>query len=168
MPLGVGQETWLKEIFVPHRQRLIERDLVRGLDLCLGMGIRDDLTPRSLTARVSHDDLWAALEQLKPIDDPFSLVGIVDLATSRSGDERFATLAAQTVERLCRGQICRADGLEVYAFFPALVDLVHAELRVMASTAACAAYWRRICAWTQAALLVRAFQTVSFEPCLSG
>jgi hypothetical protein len=163
-PDGMEQERWLKEIFEPHRQRLIERDLERGLDLCLGMGIRDDLTPRSLTAHVSHDDLWAALEQLKPIDDPFSLVGIVDLATSRSSDERFATLAAQTVERLCGAQIFRADGLEVYAFFPALVDLVHAELRIMASTAACAAYWRRICAWTQAALLVRAFQTVSFKP----
>jgi len=163
-PDGMEQERWLKEIFEPHRRRLIQRDLVRGLQLCLAMGIRDDQTPRLLIAHVSHDDLWAALEQLKLIDDPLSLVGIVDLATSRSGNERFATLAAQTVERLCGAQIYRADGLEVYAFFPALVDLVHAELRIMASTAACPAYWRRICAWTQAALLVRAFQTVSFEP----
>jgi hypothetical protein len=164
-PDGMEQEKWLKEIFEPHRQCLIDRDLVRGLDLCLPMGIRDDLTPRSLTTHVSHDDLWAALEQLKPVDDPFSLVGIVDLAVSRSGDDdRFATLAAQTVERLCGERLCRADGLDVYAFLPALLDLVQAELRVMPSTAACQAYWRRISAWTQATLLVRAFQTVNFEP----
>jgi hypothetical protein len=164
-PDGMEQERWLKEIFEPRRQRLIDRDLVRGLDLSLAMGIRDDLTPRSLTAHVSRDDLWAALEQIKPIDDPFSLLGIVDLAASRSGDDhRFAALGAQTVERLCGAQLCRADGLDVYAFFPALVDLVRAELQVAPSIAACPAYWRRICAWTQAALLVRAFQTVSFEP----
>ena len=161
---GMKQEAWLKEIFVPHRQRLIERDLVRGLDLCLGMGIRDDLTPRSLTAHVSHDDLWEALEQLRPIDDPFSLLGIVDLAASRSGDDdRFAGLGARTVERLCGAQLCRADGLDVYAFLPALIDLVRAELQVTPSIAGRAAYWRRICAWTQAALLVRAFETVSFD-----
>jgi hypothetical protein len=163
-PNGMEQERWLKEIFEPHRQRLIDRDLARGLDLCLAMSIRDDLTPRSLTAHVSHDDLWAALEQLKPIDHPFSLLGIVDLAVSRSDDDRFATVAAQTVERLCGTQLCRADGLDVYAFLPALLDLVHAELQVAPSIASCPAYWRRICAWTQTALLLRAFQTLRFDP----
>jgi hypothetical protein len=163
-PDGMEQERWLKEIFEPHRQRLIDRDLAQGLDLCLAMSIRDDLTPRSLIAHVSHDDLWAALEQLKPIDDPFSLLGIVDLAVRRSGDdERFATLAAQTVERLCGAQLCRSDGLDVYAFLPALLDLAQAELRIAPAIASCPAYWRRICAWTQAALLVRAFQRVRFD-----
>jgi hypothetical protein len=164
-PDRMDQESWIKEIFEPHRRRLIERDLVRGLHLCLAMAIRDDLTPRSLTAHLSHDDLWRAFEQLQPIDDPFSLLGIVDLAVSRSSDDdRFATLAARSLERLCGVELCRADGLDVYAFMPALLDLVHAELQVTPAIAACPAYWRRICAWTQAAILVRAFQTVRFDP----
>jgi hypothetical protein len=104
------------------------------------------------------------LERLGSIDDPFSLIGIVDLAASRSGDERFASLATQTVRRLCRAQLGRADGLDVYVFLPALVDLVRAELQVAPSIGSCPAYWRRICAWTQAALLVRAFQTVRLDP----
>jgi hypothetical protein len=158
------QETWLHKIFEPHRQRLIERDLVQGLRLCLAMGIRDDLTPRALVTHVSHDELWTALEQLKPLDDPFSLVSIVDLAASRSHeDERFAALATESIARLCGAQLSRADGLDVYGFFPAVLDLVHTELRVMPSTAACHAYWRRICAWTQTALLVRAFQTIRLD-----
>lgn len=163
-PGRMDQETWLKEVFEPQRRRLIERDLVRGLDLCLAMGIREDLTPRAITAHLSDDDLWNALEQLGPIDDPFSLVGIVDLAASRCGDERFAARSAETLRRLCGGQLCRADGLDVYAFLPALVDLVRAELQVMASIASRPAFWRRICAWTQAALLVRAFQAVRMDP----
>ena len=66
--------------------------------------------------------------------------------------------------RLCSAQLSRADGLDVYGFFPAMLDLVHAELQVLPSIAACPAYWRGICAWTQAALLVRAFQTIRVDP----
>ena len=162
--VGMDQETWLKAIFEPHRRRLIERDLIQGLDLCLAMGLRHDLTPRSLVEGLSLDDLWSALERLKPVDDPFSLLGIADLALSwASEDERFRALAAATVGRLCGEQLRRADGVDVYCFFPALVDFVLAELRLLPMLAARPAYWRRICAWTQAALLVRAFQSIKFD-----
>jgi len=164
-PDGLDLETWIKEIFEPHRRRLIERDLVKGLHLCLAMGIRDDLAPRLSITDLSHDDLWEALEQIMPIDDPISLLGIVDIAASRSSDDhRFATLGGETVRRLCGTQLARADGLDVYSFFPALLDLVRAELQVTPSIAGCPAYWRRLCAWTQAALLVRTFQSVGFDP----
>jgi diketogulonate reductase-like aldo/keto reductase len=66
----MDQETWLKEVFGPHRHRLVERDLVRGLDLCLAMYLRDDLTLRPCTTYLSHDELWAALQQLQPLHDP--------------------------------------------------------------------------------------------------
>ena len=160
----MDQETWLKEVFEPHRGRLIERDLVQGLDLCLAMGLRDDVTPRSLVANISCDELWNALERLRPVDDPFSLLGIADLAISRaSEDKRFEALAAETVRRLCGEQLPRVDGVDVYSFLPAVVDLVHAELRLLPSISARPAYWRRICAWTQAGLLLRAFQSIKFD-----
>jgi hypothetical protein len=158
----MDQETWLKEVLAPHRRRLIERDLARGLDLCLPMYLRDDLTLRPCAADVSDDALWLTLQQLQPIDDPFSLLGVLDLAVARA-DDRFAGLAARTVERLCADQLQRADGLDVYAFLPALVDLVQAELRILPHLASQPAYWRRLCSWTQAGLLVRAFQSVTFD-----
>jgi hypothetical protein len=164
-PDGLDQETWIKEIFEPHRRRLIELDLVKGLHLCLAMGIRDDLTPRSLITYLSRDDLWEALERIMPIDDPISLLGIGDIAADRAGDDgRFATLVGEIVRRLCGIQLARADGLDVYSFFPGLLDLVRGELQVTPSIAACPAYWRRLCAWTQTALLVQTFQPVSFNP----
>ncbi len=157
---ALDQELWLKQVLDPHRRRLIERDLVKGLNLCLPMYVRDDLTLRPCTAHVSHDALWAALQQLQPIDDPFSLLGVLDLAVARvDEDERFAELAARTVERLCGEQLRRADGLDVYAFLPALVDLVQAELRILPHIASQPAYWRRLCSWTQAGPLVRAFSS---------
>ena len=136
-----------------------------GLDLCLAMSLRDDLTPRALTTHISNNDLLAALQRIEPIEDPFSLLGVVDLAASRAPtDARFAELAVQTFERLCSQTLPRQDGLDVYDFLPALINLAIGELQVTTDIASQPAYWRRICAWTQAALMVRAFRAVTFEP----
>jgi hypothetical protein len=112
-PDRMDQEQWLKEIFESHRRGLIDRDLARGLDLCLAMNLRDDLTPRALTEHISNDDLHTALQQIEPIDDPFSLLGVVDIAVGRApADQRFAELATQTVERLCGDALPRqGDGV---------------------------------------------------------
>jgi hypothetical protein len=164
-PDRTDQQKWLTEIFEPHRRRLVDRELARGLDLCLAMSLRDDLTPRALTTHISNDDLLAALQRIEPIEDPFSLLGVVDLAASRAPtDARFAELTAQTVERLCSETLPRQDGLDVYDFLPALINLAIGELQVTSGIASQPAYWRRICAWTQAALMVRAFRAVTFEP----
>lgn len=161
---GMDQETWLKDVFQPHRRRLVKRGLVPGLDLCLPMGIRHDLTPRALTKHLSHNAMWAALQQLLPIDDPFSLLGLADIAVSRSrGDRRFAGLATDVVRRLSARTLPRQDGIDVYAFLPAFVRFIEAELRVIPGVGHHPAYWRRLCSWTQAALLVRAFHTVTFD-----
>jgi hypothetical protein len=155
---SMDQETWLKDVFEPHRRRLVKRGLVLGLDLCLPMGIRHDLTPRVLTKHVTHNAMWAALQQLPPIDDPFSLLGIADIAVSRSdGDQRFADLAADIVQRLSAETLPRHDGLDVYAFLPAFVRFIQAELRVIPGIGHHPAYWRRLCSWIHAALLVDSF-----------
>ena len=160
----MDQETWLKEVFESHRKQLIKRDLVRGLDLCLSMGLRDDLTPRSLAENVSNEALWVALQQIQPIDDPVSLLGIADIATSRArADSRFAAAAEQTVRRLCEPQLARSDGLDVYALLLTFVSFVSGELRIVPGIADQPAYWRQICSWTQAALLVRSFGAVHFD-----
>ena len=160
----MDQETWLKEIFEPHRKRLIERDLVRGLDLCLAMGLRDDLTPRSLIESVSNDAFWVALQQFPPVDDPVSLLGIADIASSRAQtNSRFVAVAEQAVRRLCEPQLRRSDGLDTYALLLTLVSFISGELRAVPGIASQPAYWRQICSWTQAALLVRSFGAVHFD-----
>jgi hypothetical protein len=165
LPNHVDQETWLAQVFEPHRRGLIDRELARGLDLCLAMNLRDDLSPSRLTAHISNDELWAALQQIQPFEDPFSLLGVVDLASGRAAtDQRFAELSAQAVERLSGETLCRQDGLDVYDFLPALFELALSELQVMPIIALQPAFWRQICAWTQAALLARAFQLVTFDP----
>ena len=160
----MDQETWLKEIFEPHRKRLIERDLVRGLDLCLAMGLRDDLTPRSLIENVSNDACWEALQHFRPADNPVSLIGVADITSSRAQtDLRFAAVAEQAVRRLCEPQFRRSDGLDIYSLLLTLVSFISGELRTVPGIASEPAYWRQICSWTQAALLVRSFATVHFN-----
>jgi hypothetical protein len=141
----MDQEQWLKEIFESHRRALSDRDLARGLDLCLAMNLRDDLTPRTLTEHISNDDLYTALQQIEPIDDPFSLLGVVDIAVGRApADQRFAELATQTVERLCGDALPRqGDGVDVYGFLPALINFAVGELQLIPTIWAQPAFWRR-------------------------
>lgn len=47
-PDGLSQEDWLSGALSSHRKRLIARDLLSGLDLCLAMNINDELMPRHL------------------------------------------------------------------------------------------------------------------------
>src|SRR5260370_25486014 len=49
--IEMDQEIWLKQVFEPHRRRLVERDLAKGLELCLPMCLRGDL---SLRPHVGH------------------------------------------------------------------------------------------------------------------
>jgi hypothetical protein len=128
------------------------------------MNIGEDLSPRPLVENVPDDELWDALGRLWPVDDPFSLLGILDIAAARAEhDARFASLETEIVERLCAEKLTRHDGLDVYDFMPAFVDLIEAEFRQLPRLAARPVFWRRICAWTQGAMLVRAFQSVTFD-----
>jgi len=164
-PDGLSQEDWLRGAFSSHRKRLIARDLLSGLDLCLAMNINDELMPRHLVEGVSNDGLWKTIENLGPVDDPFSLLGIVDLAASRAhADERFAGLTEMAVQRLCADTLRRADGMDVLALFPAVLDLVLTGLQVTPGIAARPGYWRRTCGWTQAALILRILRYSTFDP----
>jgi hypothetical protein len=165
-PDRMDQEQWLKETFQSHRRDLLDRSLARGLDLCLAMNLRDDLSPHALTEHISNDDLFTALQQIEPIDDPFSLLGVVDIAVSRAPtDQRFAERATQTIERLCGDTLPRqTDGVDVYSFLPALIDFAVGALQLTPTICSQPAYWRRLCAWTQAGLMVRAFRAITFDP----
>ena len=164
------QESWLRGPFVEHRRALLRRDTMNGLDLCLAMAVRDDLSPRVLIGEMSDDTLWAALHARCPYDDPFTLIAIADIAASRGAvtadgeqRERFNARTEETVRRLCARELARADGIDVYGFLPALLDLILDELRVIESMASRPAWWRRLCAWTHAALVVRALRAVRFD-----
>jgi hypothetical protein len=160
---SMEQDTWLKEVFEPHRRRLIDRDVVRGLDLCLLMGIRDDLSPRSLLEDLSDEATFTALKGLLPVDDPISLLCIVDIATSRAqASSALAGLAEASVSRLCEAHLRRSDGLDMYVLLLALMSLVSRELGTLPGIANQPAYWRQICSWAQASLLIRSFRAVRF------
>jgi hypothetical protein len=164
-PDGLSQGEWLAGPFSAHRRRLVDRDLARGLDVCLAMNISDELMPRQLVEAVSDDALWEAITSLGPIDDPFSLIGVVDLASARSTSHLgFESLAEETMRRLCATPLRRHDGLDTSAVFSSVLALILSELRVLPEIAGRPAYWRRMCAWTQTALILRVLRGSVFDP----
>ena len=129
------------------------------------MGLRHDLSPQSLTTQLTHEAMWAALEQIQPIDDPFSLLGVADIATSRAHENsKFAELAGQTIRRLSEPHLRRSDELDIYAFFPAFVGFIYRELRLIPGFGSRPAYWRRICGgFRQPCLYARFAQLASIR-----
>ena len=148
-----------------HRQALVDREPHAGLELCLAMCLRADLSCAPLW-RGTRDELWATLQGIDTHADPFTALGALDLALHHAAeDHRFATLAAELVEHLCRPTFDRGDGTDVYAFLPALVLCIDDALRChVQGMREQPVWWRRFCAWTHAAVVCRALRTVRFDP----
>jgi hypothetical protein len=155
-PCGALPEIYFSEILPAHWRRLLRADLAPGLELSLFGALRGDLTPVQLVNVVGNDTLWEAIEEAVHFEDPFSLLGALDLALDRAQrDARFECLAVKLSERLAPLRLEREDGTDVYDLMPALAEAVLNHLNTLEGAALRPPYWRRLCAWMQAGFLVR-------------
>jgi hypothetical protein len=142
---------------------LLQRDLARGLDICLLGALRDDLTPGAWTEHLSDDELWNALAACDPRRDPFSLLGALDIALGRQHDERYRAFAEEAVAKLLQEEFPRSDGLDTYELLPLLAGLALDRINTLEGGPPRAPYWKRMCAWMQAGLLVRLTYSLNLD-----
>jgi hypothetical protein len=154
-PGDIEPEEYIGRILPEYRKDLLRRDLVRGLDIALLGSLRDDLTPVQWTLHLGDNELWDALVACGPQRDPFSLLGALDIALSRQHDVRYRAFADDAVARLARDTFPRPDGIDTYELLPLFAQLVLDQLNVRENGTLRAPYWKRMCAWMQAAVLLR-------------
>lgn len=154
-PGDAEPETYLGVTLPAYRKELIQRHLDQGLDTCLFGALRDDLAPGAWTAGLPDDVLLDALKACDPTRDPYSLLGALDIALGRQHDERFRAFADQAVERLVSERYLRPDGNDAYELISLLAKLVLNRINTLEGGALHAPYWKRMCAWMQAAFLSR-------------
>lgn len=154
-PQNIDPEQYFSQVLPEYRRELLWRNLQQGLDICLLGALRDDLSPYLWTEDVGDDDLWRVLEACDPWHDPFSLIGALDIAVRRQHDERFRGLIEKAITKLTYEQFLRNDGVDVYKLLPLFAQVVLNRLSVMEGGPLRAPYWKRMCAWMQAGLLVR-------------
>lgn len=154
-PRGISPEEYLTKILPSYREQLLNRNLGRGLEICLLGALRDDLLPAAWTANVTDDEMWNALESIDMQGNLFGLLGTLDIAINRQHDERYKTLADEIMNNLLQEQLLRPDGVDCYELLPLFSQLVLDRINVLEGGALCEPFWKRMCAWMHAEILMQ-------------
>ena len=159
-------ELYFREILIPYRQELLQRNIRAGLDICFLGALRDDLTPGQWLADVHVDVLWDALASCHAKENPFSLLGALDVALYRQADARFEEFAAEAVTTLSNDRFGRQDGPDLYVLLQVLFDFVLNRINLIENGATYPGYWKRMCAWMQAGKIAQALArpSISIDP----
>ena len=163
-PSLILPEEYIKVTLPAHRQQLLRRNLVEGLEICLLGALRDDLMPAAWTSHVSDDDMWQALQSIDTRANPFTALGVLDIAITRQHDSRYLSLASQTMNELGENQLLRPDGMDSYEILPLFAQLTLDRINVLEGGALYQPFWKRLCAWMHASLLAQSTLHISIKP----
>jgi len=162
-PHGASVEDYVTGVLASSRRELLRRDLAQGLDICLLGFLRDDLSPATWTDGVGDEEMWAALNACNFRHDPFSLLGALDVALWRQHDSRFADLAGEVMVALTNDDLARRDGVDGYVLQSLFAECTLNRLCTLEGAAYRPPYWRRMCAWMQAGLLLRWTEGIAID-----
>ena len=163
LPGGQEPETYIREVLVPYRNRLLQQDLQRGLDICLLGALRDDLMPGEWVEDIDSDALWQALSSCHVESGPFSLIGALDIALYRQDDDRFKEFAEGAMIKLTNNKSGQTNGSDTYVLFALFTDLLLNRINFLKNGACQPGYWKRMCSWMQAGLITRSMANMNFE-----
>ena len=162
-PFAKEPETYFKEALIPYRKNLLSRDLCAGLDICCLGALRDDLTPGQWVVDIDNDTIWDALCACNVKTNPFSLLGALDIALYRLEDPRFQEFSAEAVAKLSEESCGQPDGPDSYKLLQIFSNFMLNGINLLENGANYPGYWKRMCAWMQAGLIVRAMTESSIS-----
>ena len=165
LPHNMSVDDYIRGPLTDHRQSLIAENMLEGMSLLLPSCLRADASIVPILARFTDGEVWNAVERLQDYSDPFTLLGLLEIALARrTTKQEFEVLAYTLVEKLSNEALTRRDGLDVYDFFPVLVKASLYHLRRIDGMMTQPPYWHWLCAFTQAGLLTRLMDGLKFDP----
>ena len=147
-------ELYFRDILIPYRKKLLERDLRTGLEICLLGALRDDLCPGQWLADIDDDVVWEELARHSSSKNPFVLLGGIDVATYRQCDARFRKFSEEAISELATELFGDSDAENLQMLAASLCDLVYFRMSLIDGCAERPGYWKRMCAWMQAGKIV--------------
>ncbi len=152
-PDGKEMAQYVRDVLIPYRKTLLERDLAQGLQICLLGALRDDLSPGEWTRNADREQVWGVLASGLPTRTPFWLLGALDTALYHPEDPRFRDFAAEAVEMLLDGNLKRDDEPGIYEVFGILKEVIRTGVTPIEGFYGRPPYWRRMCVLMQAGLI---------------
>jgi len=141
-----------KELNAAWRDGL-EADAVRTLRGLAITFAAPELVPRAPLQRVDADAAAEAIEPVSKVEDPFSLVGALEICADRAAqDQRFVALGDRLLDSLF-GDMQRLTG--ACALFGAIFVITTAHFATHETLQRRPVFWRRLAAAAHASLIVR-------------
>ena len=156
-------ETYIREVLLPYRKNLLQRDLQGGLELALFGALRDDLMPGEWVSEIDNDTLWKAITSCHVESSPFSLLGALDIALYRQDDSRFKEFAESAMKKLTNNKSILSNSTDTYSLFALFADLVLNRINILKNGACQPGHWKLMCSWMQAGLITRAMADTDFK-----
>ena len=164
-PNGIGVNEYILGPLADHRKTLASENLLDGMSLLLPGSLRADASIVPALAKFDNNKVLDAANRLRNMPDPFSLLGLIEIAIARRTTmPEFDAIASDLIEKLCGATLSRHDGVDVYDFFPALVDLSRRHLRRIDGMMTQPPYWHWLCAFIHAGVLTRQMDGLKFDP----
>ena len=155
-PSSREPESYLQEILIPYRLKLLKRDLGAGLEVCLLGALRDDLCPGKWLTEADDDAIWEELTKHRGSNNPFVLIAGIDVAACRQTDSRFRQFSRDATASLSRAISGDGGGRGFLSLYVSLSDFVLNRINLLEGCAVRPGYWKRMCAWMQAGRIVDA------------
>lgn len=152
-PDGKELEQYIRDVLIPYRRTLLERDLAQGLQICLLGALRDDLSPGEWTRSADREEIWGVLSSGLPTRTPFWLLGALDTALYHLEDPRFRDFAAEAVDMLLDENLKRDEAPDIYEVFGVFRDVIRTGVAPIEGFYGRPPYWRRMCVLMQAGLI---------------
>lgn len=162
-PGNKDTETYIREVLVPYRKSLLQRELHGGIEISLFGALRDDLMPGEWVAAIDNDTLWQAFASCHAESNPFSLLGALDIALYRQDDDRFKEFAESAMIKLTNSEASQPNNTDTYVVFALFADLILNRINFLKNGARQPGYWKLMCSWMQAGLITRAMADINFE-----
>lgn len=162
-PGNYGPEEYIRDVLQPYRHTVVETNPRRGLDICLLSCLREDLALGTAVGSLTESEVWEIIKPYRTAEDPFTQLGALEIAATRTTDSRFVGLAEELVNRLMSRELRRDDGTDVYELMPSMASAIFRSLNVCENGGKIASYWRRAAAWAQAGVVIRGLQRSRVE-----
>lgn len=154
---------WLGQAWGTHVRRLARVSPPQAFRICAATNVRAGmLVPEALPPA---SDLLQLVEPALASWGPFALLSFVEAAAQRSGEApELREAARRGAARLLSATLPRPDGVDRLATFAKCYRLASRTLAVARWMTGQPAWWRRLCAFAQADVLLDALGELEFDP----
>ena len=157
-------DVYLKEVLIPYRKSLLSRNLAAGLDICCLGALRDDLMPGQWVSDMDSDAVWTALSSCDVTGNPFSLLAALDISLYWQDDERFQKFAEEAMFQLTDENFAQQWNASFFTLLQTTYALALNRVNLLENGASAPGFWKRMSAWMQAGVFVRALTKLSLPP----